>query len=108
MLVDATRISDGKLVYIKEVQTGDQESRVALALSAVDDPANHSIPILDTFTDHADETITYIVMPFLRLSDNPPFETVGEVIDFVDQVLEVRYNSLRPGVAEAVLLLTYF
>jgi hypothetical protein len=108
LLIDATRISDGKLVYIKEVQTGDQESRVALALSAVDDPANHSIPILDTFTDHADETISYIVMPFLRLSDNPPFETVGEAIDFVDQVLEVRYNSLRPGVAEAVLLLTYF
>jgi serine/threonine protein kinase len=108
LLVDATRISDGKLVYIKEVQTGDQESRLALTLSAVDDPANHSIPILDTFADHADETISYIVMPFLRLSDNPPFETVGEVIDFVDQVLDVRCNSLRPGVAEAVLLLTYF
>ncbi len=35
-------------------------------------------------------------MPFLRPSDNPPFETVGEVADFVDQVLEVRCNSLGP------------
>jgi hypothetical protein len=44
--------------------------------------------------DLADETISYIVMPFLRLSDNPPFETVWEVGDFVDQLLEVRCNSL--------------
>ncbi|KAI0000226.1 hypothetical protein BJV74DRAFT_766972 [Russula compacta] len=87
-LVDATRISDGKLVYIKEVKTGDQESRIASMLSALDDPANHSVPILDTFLDHADDTISYIVMPFLRLSDSPPFETVWEVMDFVDQVLE--------------------
>lgn len=93
-LVDATRISDGKLVYIKEVKTGDQESRIALMLAVLDDAANHSVPILDTFLDFADESISYIVMPFLRLSDSPPFETVGEVADFVDQVLEVRCNSL--------------
>jgi hypothetical protein len=94
MIVDATRISDGKLVYIKEVKTGDSESRTTMALSALDDPANHSVPILDTFTDHEDESVSYIVMPFLRLSDNPYFETVGEVIDFIDQVLEVRSDSL--------------
>jgi hypothetical protein len=90
LLVDATRISDGKLVYIKEVETGDLESRLALTLAALDDPTNHSVPILDTFVDYADESISYIVMPFLRLLDNPPFETVGEVVDFADQILEVR------------------
>ena len=91
LLVDATRISDGKLVYIKEVKTGDLESRIASMLAAVDDPANHSVPILDAFIDPTDDS-TYImmVMPFLRASDNPPFETVGEVVDFVDQLLEVR------------------
>lgn len=87
-------MSDGKLVYIKEVKTGDQESRVALTLAILEHPENHSVPILDTFMDFADESISYIVMPFLRLSDNPPFETVWEVADFVDQVLEVRRNSL--------------
>ena len=45
LLVDATRMSDGKLVYIKEVQTGDLESSIALMLNAIDDPANHSVPI---------------------------------------------------------------
>jgi len=95
-LVDATRISDGRLVYIKEVKTGDQESRIASMLAAVEDPANHSVPILDTFTDLADDTTSYIVMPFLRSSDNPTFETVGEVVDFVDQLLEVRFRFSRP------------
>lgn len=80
---------DGKLVYIKEVETGDQESRLASMLATLDDPANHSVPILDTFVDFKDESVSYIVMPFLRLSDSPPFDTVWEVADFVDQLLEV-------------------
>ncbi|KAH9973838.1 kinase-like domain-containing protein [Lactifluus volemus] len=83
LLVDATRISDGKLVYIKEVETGDLES----------------LPILDTFVDYADESISYIVMPFLRLLDNPPFETVGEVVDFADQILEGLVFMHSHGVA---------
>lgn len=77
-------------MYIKEVQTGDLESSIALMLSAIDDPANHSVPILDTFEDLTDKSISYFVMPFLRLTDNPPFEVVEEVLDFVDQILEVR------------------
>jgi hypothetical protein len=76
-------------VYIKEVQTGDLESSIASKLSAIDDPANHSVPILDTFEDAVNETISYLVMPFLRLTDNPRFEVVEEVLDFADQILEV-------------------
>ena len=64
-------------------------------LAAVDDTANHSVPILDTFKDITDDSISYIVMPFLRSSENPPFETVGEVADFVDQLLEVRSDFPR-------------
>jgi hypothetical protein len=51
---------------------------------------NHSVPILDTFGDPVDKSTSYLVMPFLRLIDNPPFEVVEEVLDFVDQILEVR------------------
>jgi hypothetical protein len=76
-------------MYIKQVRTDDLESRIALTLSAIDDPANHSVPICDTFEDPTDNSISYMVMPFLRLSDNPPFEVVEELLDFVDQVLEV-------------------
>jgi len=83
-------MSDGKLVYMKEVRTGDLESSIASMLSAINDPANHSVPILDTFEDSADNSISYLVMPFLRLVDGPRFEVVEEVLDFADQILEVR------------------
>ncbi|KAI9507602.1 kinase-like domain-containing protein [Russula earlei] len=99
LLVDATRISDDKLVYIKEVTTSDLESRLALILSAIDDPANHSVPIIDTFVDSDDEAISYIVMPFLRLIDDPPFETIAEMLDFVDQLLEGLVFMHSQGVA---------
>jgi serine/threonine protein kinase len=99
MLVDATRISDDKLVYIKEVKTGDLESRIALALSNIDDPANHSVPVLDTFVDEVDASLSYLVMPFLRMPDDPPFGVVEEVIDFADQVLEGLAFMHSHGVA---------
>ncbi|KZT13173.1 uncharacterized protein LAESUDRAFT_638707 [Laetiporus sulphureus 93-53] len=94
-LVDATRIADGQLVYIKRVQTGDDESQIATMLSSPplrDDPENHSVPILDTFRDAEDENISYIVMPFLRLVDEPPFALVGEMVDCVDQIMEVSQD----------------
>jgi hypothetical protein len=59
-------------------------------LSAIDDPANHSVPILDTFEDSVNNSISYLVMPFLRLTDNPRFEVVEDVLDFADHILEVR------------------
>ena len=92
-LVDATRISDGKLVYIKRVRSGDQESTIASILSSESlrrDPRNHSVPIEDAFVDDEDPSISYIVMTFLRRPTSPPFEYVSEVVDFVDQILEVR------------------
>jgi hypothetical protein len=59
-------------------------------LSAIDDPTNHSVPILDTFEDPVNKSVSYLVMPFLRLADNPCFGVVEEVLDFTDQILEVR------------------
>lgn len=99
MLVDATRISDDRLVYIKEVKTGDLESHIASTLSDIDDPANHSVPILDAFVDPVDKSISYMVMPFLRLSDEPAFRAVEEVVDFADQVLEGLVSMHSRGVA---------
>ncbi|KAI0036413.1 hypothetical protein K488DRAFT_41089 [Vararia minispora EC-137] len=93
-LVDATRTSDGKLVYIKRVETGDTESSLAIMLSSLStrfDSRNHSVPVLDSFIDNEDPSISYIVMPFLMEPNFPDFETVGEIVDFVDQVLEVRH-----------------
>ncbi|KAI0054404.1 hypothetical protein BV25DRAFT_1866421, partial [Artomyces pyxidatus] len=102
VLVDATRISDGKLVYIKRVKTGDQELAIALFLQAGslrDDPRNHSVPILDVFPDLNHEGHSYIVMPFLQLMDRPEFTSIGEIVDFADQILEGLVFLHEHGVA---------
>ena len=91
-LLDATRIEDGKVVYIKLTFTDDQEIKIAQLLyneSTRSDPRNHCVPILDVFQDNIDPTISYIVMPLLRRMNNPPFEYVEEVVEFIDQMLEV-------------------
>ena len=91
-LIDATRTSDNLLVYIKRVETQSEELKIALMLSSEalsKDPKNHSVPILDHFEDENDSSMSFMVMPFLLRIDRPPFDTVDEVMDFVDQMLEV-------------------
>ncbi len=34
-------------------------------------------------------SIAYMVMPFLRLTDDPPFETVNNIIDYGSQIIQV-------------------
>ena len=58
-------------------------------LSSNQDLANHSVPILDIFADTQDDSISYIVMPFLRPVDSPPFYAIEEMLNFADQILEV-------------------
>ena len=90
--MDARRIVDNIPVYIKRVKTGDEESRIACMLSSGplrQDPRNHSVPVFDMFPDDEDPTTSYMVMPLLRLIDQPPFDLVQELIDFIDQILEV-------------------
>lgn len=72
------------MVYIKRVTTDDSEVRIATYLSQDlfrQDPHNHSVPILELFRDDYDQAgVSYMVMPFLSLADQPPFDTVGEVL----------------------------
>lgn len=70
------------------------------------DLRNHCVPILDHFGDPDDPSILYIVMPFLRFFDSPPFHTVEDCVDFIDQLLEVcpPFYTLR---AENFCLIHY-
>ena len=43
----------------------------------------------EKFDDDVDGDICYLVTPLLRNMDDPSFETVNNVIDFVDQTIEV-------------------
>ena len=53
------------------------------------DADNPSVPIFQTFIDPNDSDYSFVVMPFLRAINDPPFACAGEVCDFIDQILEV-------------------
>lgn len=50
--------------------------------------SNHTVPLLDIII--GSEEYDFIVMPVLRPFNDPPFVSVDEVLEFVQQSLEVR------------------
>ncbi|KAI9063416.1 hypothetical protein FKP32DRAFT_1592485 [Trametes sanguinea] len=90
-VTDATRISDGTLVYLKRVRNDSYELPILSYLTSEEmlrDPRNHCIRLLDVFPDPIGDGMTIIVMPFLRYIDMPPFEVIDDVLECLDQVLE--------------------
>lgn len=95
-MIDATRASDGKLVYLKAISKTSQELELCRFFSSEElrrDPRNHCVPLLDVVAHPTDLDTCFIVMPFLRKIDNPAFNTVEQVMDCGEQLLEVR-NSI--------------
>ena len=92
-VIDAT-YHDGTLVAIKSVYNkGSREVEIARFLTSLTHQDNHCVPVLDVFPDPLDSARSLMVMPWLRPFDDPDFVVVGEVIDFVTQMLEVRRFS---------------
>ena len=102
-MLDAKKLDDGTVVCIKrivlpetmgELQTSEtMEVKIGRYLSTeqmLRNQANHCVPILDSFRDPILPEVEYIVMPLLRPYNDPDFCFVGEVVDFVTQLLEVR------------------
>lgn len=100
--IDARIIETGQLVYIKKVETGDDGSRLATILweqPLRNDPANPCVPILDSFIDDEDPSISYIVMPYLHCFDDPRRPViVDDFVDLADQVLQVSVAMPSWGV----------
>ena len=57
-------------------------------------PENHCVPILEVLRPPDDNQYVILVMPFLRECLDPPFETVGEVVEFLRQIFEVSFKPL--------------
>ena len=96
--MDAAHKESCKIIYIKEIKTGCEEHRIAQLVTQEDwisDPRNHCVPIVKIFEDHEDPKVSYVVTPFLWPVDSPPFETVKEIMDYVDQILEVYPDRLK-------------
>ncbi|KAH9888344.1 kinase-like domain-containing protein [Cubamyces lactineus] len=87
-VIDATRQTDGQLVAIKTIKKGSQELQISRFLSSVQHDANHCVPMIDVLDDPLDPTISLMVMQYLRPWDDPELTMVGDVVDFVSQMLE--------------------
>ena len=103
-LIDATRISDGKLIGLKKVSKSLNpfEAAIAQFLSSEplsSDPDNHCVPIYDILQVPEEEDHIIMVMPYLKPFDCPNFETIGEVIDFFTQALKGMQFMHRHNVA---------
>ncbi|GLB34243.1 putative protein kinase [Lyophyllum shimeji] len=93
MVLDAKRRVDGATVCIKRIspETVTDEVKIAKYLSSDEmlrDSRNHCVPIWDSFRDPTIPKVEYIVMPPLRPYEDPEFGAVGEVVDFVTQMIE--------------------
>jgi hypothetical protein len=92
VVIDATRISDGKPVMLKLLPPteGPYELQINQLVSSeplLSDPRNHCVPLLDVIELPNEPKI--MVQPRLRPFDDPPIQTYGEFIAFFSQLCEV-------------------
>ncbi|KAL5513542.1 hypothetical protein ACEPAH_3941 [Sanghuangporus vaninii] len=91
-VIDSKRLQDGIIVAIKRIPPHTTEAKIACMLSTperLEEPMNHCVPVYDHFPDiRSPNGGSFIVMPFLRAFNEPPFVYVDEVVDFVRQTLE--------------------
>ncbi|KAG5642677.1 hypothetical protein DXG03_002335 [Asterophora parasitica] len=76
MVLDGKRRSDGLIVCIKRINPKEATDEVKIA----------------SFRDLISPKVEYIIMPSLRPYANPEFGAVGEVVDFVTQMIESWEN----------------
>ncbi|OSD01770.1 hypothetical protein PYCCODRAFT_1436060 [Trametes coccinea BRFM310] len=101
-LMDARRTSDDGLVLIKKIHSSSAELQIATYLNSpkmCQDPRNHTVPVVNVLRDPQDDTVTFLIMPFLRNIDDPPFESVENVLDCCEQLLEGLVYMHDHGVA---------
>ncbi|KAI1795565.1 kinase-like domain-containing protein [Ganoderma leucocontextum] len=92
-ILDAVRISDNSLVVLKLVdcERNPYEVDVSQYLSSDplrSEPRNHCVPILDVFGVPDEPNFTIMVLPLLRACNDPSWQTVGEVLSFIQQIFE--------------------
>lgn len=68
-----------------EVEVGQLFSTEPL----VSNPSNRCVPFYDVLRIPADDDGVILVMPLLYRIENPPFGTVGEVVEMFRQIFEV-------------------
>ncbi|KAG8919230.1 hypothetical protein FRC02_001796 [Tulasnella sp. 418] len=101
-IMDAQRMSDNTTVMMKVVTYDSLEFKITKLLSSEplrNETRNHSVPLLDVLDDPLDDARRIMVLPLLRDSRSPPFASIGDCIEFVNQTLEGLCFLHEQGVA---------
>ncbi len=90
--MDAMDLSSGKVVALKLIRhlENPHELDIGTFLVKSTDPRNHCVPILRELPVPDMDNHTIIVVPYLRPWHDPPFKTIGEGIQFLKEMLELR------------------
>lgn len=107
--MDAIRLSDNTPVMLKKIYAENHISNCELIISEyvlsteqMKDPDNHCVHIWEVLDIPGDNENVIIVMPLLCPFDFPRFDTIGECLDFFQQIFKVRtFASVFPH-ADAV------
>lgn len=84
------------LVAIKTVPNHTEELAITQFLSSFKGrDENHCVAVLEILSDPLETQGSLMVLPYLRPYNDPEFTTVGDVMDFIHQTLEVRTYSLH-------------
>ena len=91
-------ISDGSpvLLHLVSETQSPEVANVMLHLASKrlageHDIENHTIPIFEVLEVKGRPDLHLVVTPLMRCCDDPWFKNMGEVVDFIGQVLEVGY-----------------
>ncbi|KAG6855270.1 hypothetical protein H0H87_005756 [Tephrocybe sp. NHM501043] len=95
-IMDAIRVSDGKLVMLKVSSHTDSHEEIPVgklfSSERLKSFKNHCIPYLDVIDVPDSVNEAFLVLPLLYDIEKAPFETVGEAVDFFHQIFEVRHH----------------
>lgn len=94
--MDAVRISDGRVVVLKQVPRSRYPNEEGLSRlltmsgPLASDRHNHSVLVHEVLQSPLDEDIIFLVMPCLARIYSVKFATVGEAVECFRQLFEVR------------------
>ncbi|KAG6822717.1 hypothetical protein H0H92_012829, partial [Tricholoma furcatifolium] len=90
-ILDATR-GNGSIVMIKAVEPHkvDAEIPIGKLLSSerLASPRNRCVPYIEVIESPVESGWAFIVMPYLMDTEEVPFETIGEAVEFLRQIFE--------------------
>ena len=92
--MDARRISDDTVIALKKVNKYNHpyEAEIGRFFSTeplASDASNRCVPVYDVLQSPLDESIIFLVMPYLMRYHQLRFGTIGETVECFRQLFEV-------------------